>query len=78
MGILECGDGASFNKELIDTDQTADVTGGHIFNGFNITTHHQNCTLNGLLIEILNTKNEIFDKFTHLYESLTSILKFVV
>lgn len=52
VSVLESGDGSGFDEELIDTDQTADVTRGHIFDGFNITTHHQNSTLDGLFANV--------------------------
>ncbi|KNC26657.1 hypothetical protein FF38_01376 [Lucilia cuprina] len=51
-GILESGNGTGLNQELINTDQTANVTRGNIFNGFNITTHHQDGTLDGLFVQI--------------------------
>ncbi|RUS70379.1 hypothetical protein EGW08_021865, partial [Elysia chlorotica] len=42
VGILVCGDGTSLDKELINTDKTTDVTTRYIFNGLNITAHHEN------------------------------------
>lgn len=53
MGILEGGDGTGLDQELIDTDQTANVARGHILDGLNVATHHQNGTLDGLLVQIL-------------------------
>jgi len=40
-------------KNLVDADKTANITRRHILDSFNITTHHQNCTLNSLFIQIL-------------------------
>ncbi len=51
--VLEGGDGSSLNKELVNSNQTTDVTAGYILNGFNITSHHEDGTLDGLFIQIL-------------------------
>lgn len=53
MGVLEGGDGSSLDEELVNSDQTTDVTAGHIFNGLNVTSHHEDGTLDGLFIQIL-------------------------
>lgn len=53
VGSLGSGKGTRLEQELINTDQTADVTGWNIFNGLNVTTHHKNGSLNGLDEQIL-------------------------
>src|SRR5207249_1587333 len=46
------GQGTGLEQELIDSDQTKNVTSRHIFNGFNEATHHKNGTLNSLDEEV--------------------------
>ena len=53
VGGLIGGEGTGLEQELIDTDQTDNVTGGDILNGLNEATHHENGTLDGLDEEIL-------------------------
>lgn len=53
VGSLVGGDGTRLEQELVDTDQTNNVTGGDIVDGLNSATHHQDDTLDGLLGEIL-------------------------
>lgn len=53
VGSLGGGDGTRLEQELVDTNQTQDVTGGDILNGLNETTHHQNGTLDGLDEQVL-------------------------
>ena len=47
------GQGTGLEQELVDTDQTDNVTGGDVLNGLNEATHHENGTLDGLDEEIL-------------------------
>ena len=47
------GEGTGLEQELIDTDQTDNVTGRHVLNGLDLTTHHQDGTLDSLDEEIL-------------------------
>lgn len=47
------GEGTRLEQELIDTDQTDNVTGRHVIDGLDLATHHQNGTLNGLDEEII-------------------------
>lgn len=53
VGSLVVGDGTRLEQELVDTDQTQNVTGGDILNGLDETTHHQNGTLDGLDEQVL-------------------------
>ena len=39
--LLEGGDGAGLDQELINTDETANVTSGHVLNGLNTASHHE-------------------------------------
>lgn len=47
------GEGTRLEQELVDTNQTNDVTSRNIFDGLNETTHHQNGTLDSLNEEIV-------------------------
>jgi hypothetical protein len=42
------GDGTRLDQELINTDKTNNVTSGAVLNGFNVTSHHENSTLDRL------------------------------
>jgi hypothetical protein len=53
VGGLIGGQGTGLEQELIDTDQTDNVTGGDVLNGLDNTTHHQNGTLDGLDEQVL-------------------------
>lgn len=48
VGGLAGGEGTRLEKELIDTDQTNNVTGRHVVDGLDLTAHHEDGTLNGL------------------------------
>jgi len=48
LGIVG-DDGGSLDDVLVDTDETDDVTAGHVFDGFLVTTHHEDGTLDGLV-----------------------------
>ena len=45
---LGSGQGTRLEQELVDTDQTDDVTTRDILNGFDVSSHHQNGSLNRL------------------------------
>lgn len=53
VGSLGSGEGTRLEQELVNTNQTDDVTGGDILDGLDETTHHQNGTLNVLDEEVL-------------------------
>jgi len=59
VGSLIGGEGTGLEQELIDTDQTDNVTGGDILNGLNEATHHENGTLDGLDEEILLAAGDV-------------------
>eukprot|EP01137_Pigoraptor_chileana_P031526 Opistho-2@19439 len=46
--ILKGADRASLDKVLVDSDETANVATGHIFNGLDVAAHHENSALDGL------------------------------
>ena len=48
VGSLGSGEGTALEQELIDTDKTDDVTGRTVFEGLDITTHHEDGTLDRL------------------------------
>ena len=48
VGGLRGGEGTALEQELINTDETDDVTGRAVLNGLDVTTHHENRTLDGL------------------------------
>merc|ERR1719431_1303574 len=51
--FLEGGQSTSLDQELINTDQTTEVTGGNIFNSLDTTSHHQDGPLDRLLVEVI-------------------------
>lgn len=53
VGSLAGGQGTRLEQELIDTDQTDNVTGRHVVNGLDLAAHHENGTLDGLDEEII-------------------------
>lgn len=53
VGSLGGGKGTRLEKELVDTDETNNVTSGHIIDGLDLATHHEDGTLNGLDEEII-------------------------
>lgn len=53
VGSLGGGKGTRLEKELVDTDETNNVTSGHVVDGLDLATHHEDGTLNGLDEEIL-------------------------
>merc|ERR1719454_619476 len=52
VSLLEGGDGASLDEELINTDQATDVASRHVLNGFDTPAHHENGPLDGLLVQV--------------------------
>lgn len=53
VGGLAGGESTGLEKELVDTDQTDNVTGRHVIDGLDLATHHQDSTLDSLDEEIL-------------------------
>jgi hypothetical protein len=53
VGGLAGGKGTRLEQELINTNQTDNVTGGHIIDRLDLATHHQDGTLDSLDEEIL-------------------------
>ena len=53
VGFLEGGNGTSLDQELINTDQTANVTARDIFDGLDVTAHHEDGSLDGLFVQVL-------------------------
>ena len=51
--ILERRDGTSLHQELIDTDETANVTARHVLDGLGVSAHHENGSLDGLQAQIV-------------------------
>lgn len=47
------GEGTALEQELIDTDETDDVTGRAVLDSLDVTTHHEYGTLDGLDEEVL-------------------------
>ena len=45
---LACRQSTGLEQELIDTDETDDVTSRAVLDGLDVTTHHENGALNGL------------------------------
>jgi hypothetical protein len=48
VGSLGGGQCTRLEQELVDTDQTDNVTGGNVLDGFDVSSHHQDSSLNGL------------------------------
>ncbi|VUC22096.1 unnamed protein product [Clonostachys rosea] len=53
VGGVKGGESTRLEQELVDTDETDNVSGGEVVNGVDLTTHHQDGTLNGLDEEII-------------------------
>lgn len=53
VGSVAGGKGTRLEQELIDTNQTNNVTGRHVVDGVDLATHHQDSALNGLDEEIV-------------------------
>jgi hypothetical protein len=52
VGIVVGRDGSLLDEVGVDTDETDGVTAGHISDGFNLTSHHEDGTLNVLDVEV--------------------------
>jgi hypothetical protein len=52
MGLVVGGDGTSFDEVLIDSDETDDVTGWDRFDSFDVSTHHEDGSLDVLDVQI--------------------------
>ena len=48
VGSLRSGEGTALEQELVNTDETDNVTGGTVFERLDTTTHHEDGTLDGL------------------------------
>ncbi|TLD26845.1 hypothetical protein PspLS_04985 [Pyricularia sp. CBS 133598] len=53
VGGLVGGKGTRLEQELVDTDQTNNVTGRHVVDGLDLATHHEDGTLDGLDEKVL-------------------------
>ena len=51
--VLERADRARLDEELIDTDETANVTARHVLDGLRVSAHHENGALDGLHAQIV-------------------------
>ena len=45
VSVLEGGQGSGLDEELVNTNETTDVTGGDILDGLDTSTHHENGSL---------------------------------
>ena len=48
VGRLRGGEGTALEQELVDTDESDNISGWAVLNGLDIATHHENCTLHRL------------------------------
>jgi len=53
VGIIVGGDGSGLDEELVDTDETNDVSAGDVVNGLGVAAHHEHGALDGLEEEIV-------------------------
>lgn len=53
MGSVRSGKSTRLEQELIDTNETDNVTSRHVVNGLDLAAHHENGTLNGLDEQVL-------------------------
>ena len=53
VSLLGGGNGTSLDQKLINTDKTTDVTARHIFDSLDVTSHHEDGPLDGLLVQVL-------------------------
>merc|ERR1719208_527915 len=53
VSLLSGGNGTSLDQKLINTDKTTDVTTRYIFDSLNVTSHHEDGPLDGLLVQVL-------------------------
>lgn len=59
VGSVAGGKGTRLEQELIDTNQTNNVTGRHVVDGVDLATHHQDSALNGLDEEIVLLSRDV-------------------
>jgi hypothetical protein len=59
VGSLVGGKSTRLEQELVNTDETENVTGRHVLNGLDETTHHENGTLNGLDEQVLLLSGDV-------------------
>lgn len=59
VSSLRGGEGTTLKQELIDTDETNNVTSRAILNRLDITTHHEHGTLNGLDKQVILLTGEV-------------------
>lgn len=52
VGALEGGDGTSLDEVLIDSDETDQVTAWNVVDGFDVSSHHKNGSLDLLAVQI--------------------------
>ena len=52
VGSVASGERTGLEKELVDADETDDVASGHVINGLDLATHHEDGTLDSLDEEI--------------------------
>merc|ERR550534_3468092 len=53
VSLLTGGDGSGLHKELIDSNESTDVSGGDVLDSLNLSSHHQDGSLDGLLVQII-------------------------
>merc|ERR1719225_2157787 len=53
VSLLGGGNGTSLDQKLINADKTTDVTARHIFDSLDVTSHHEDGPLDGLLVQVL-------------------------
>src|SRR5690606_38377268 len=53
VGSVDGGESTRLEQELVNTDETDNVTGRHVINGLDLATHHEDGTLESLDEEIL-------------------------
>jgi len=53
VSALEGGDGTSLDEVLIDSDETDQVTAWNVVDGFDVSAHHEDRSLDLLVVEIL-------------------------
>merc|ERR1719192_1411973 len=52
MCLLKRGDGSGLDQKLVDSHKSTNVTTWYIFNSFDVSPHHKNCSLDSLFIQI--------------------------
>lgn len=59
VGSVRSGKSTRLEQELIDTNETDNVTSRHVVNGLDLAAHHENGTLNGLDEQVLLLAGDI-------------------